>query len=719
MTYFCVQVALDVPLCQVFSYLTNEPNLPCGSRVIVPFHYREMSGIVVGHEDPPVAYANKLRHIKKITHDMPSLSSDILALCRFVSTYYQYPFGQVLATALPSIFRSTKLVKLTNPFSHYQVADLAILLDHLPLRARVQRQIATALTQAQSASDLQAISPNAMKWVRDWIKLGWVKQILPRLTRIKQTGPTLNEEQHIAVNQLSVATGFSPFLLYGITGSGKTEVYLHLIAKKLKEGHQILILVPEISLTPQLEKRFVERFPENLIVSLHSRLNDTERAQNWLLACSGEAHLILGTRLAVFTPLPRLGLIVIDEEHDPSYKQQTGLRYSARDVAVYRAQQQKIPIILGSATPSIESWQNIQTGRYQLLELSKRAAGAHLPQLKLLSMHRSKTECGLHETAVSAIRRALHHGEQVLVFVNRRGYAPVLACSECGWTAKCAHCSVRLVVHLSERRLRCHHCGYEILMTTACPDCHNQDIRPWGQGTQKVEMALSTLFPHHRIVRIDRDSTRLKGSLDTVLNTIHAGEVDILVGTQMLAKGHDFSKLTCVLVLEADSGLFSVDFRAEERLFALLVQVAGRAGRRNHRGEVLVQTAFPNHPFYQELLSMNYRLFAHRILNERQALRLPPSTAWALFRAEANTLKTAIDFLSQLRSIIPNMPTLYAYEPVAASLSRKAGRERAQLLLVADQRSILQSALTTTMSLIETIITPHVHWSLDVDPLEV
>ena len=480
------------------------------------------------------------------------------------------------------------------------------------------------------------------------------------------------------------------------------------------------MLVPEINLTPQLVARFCARFPQAQIVSLHSGLNETERAQGWLAASRSEAQIVLGTRLAVFTPLPKLGLIVVDEEHDTSYKQQEGLRYSARDVAVYRAHQRQVPVVLGSATPSLESWRNAEQGRYRLLTLAKRAAsGAVLPELRLLPMRRAPQREGLHESAINAIAQTLERGEQALIFINRRGYSPALVCNECGWAAVCKHCSARLVLHLSERRMRCHHCGHEARIPHACPDCGNQDLKPLGRGTQRLEVALQDIFAQRRILRIDRDSTRRKGSLDAALQAVHAGDADILIGTQMLAKGHDFPRLNCVVVLDADTGLFSVDFRAEERMFALLTQVAGRAGRREAPGMVLIQTQFPEHPFYARLLARDFRQFANHALKERRDMQMPPFASWALFRAEARQLEQATEFLREVRQCMPDLPGLTVHEPVAAGMVRKAGFERAQLLLAAHARPVLMHALRSAMPAIDSIKSRNIRWSLDVDPVEV
>lgn len=716
-----VKVALDVPLRRSFDYADGAFSVELGERVIVPFASRQLSGVVIEVSPDGESYAGELKAIQARPGDMPALSGDTLALCRFVADYYQHPLGQVIAAALPVVFRSPETFTPPAPRLLYQARDVAALLDRLPLRAKAQRRVAESLAQAQSPKTLRQLAPPAMRWVGEWLEAGLLDTHIdlgaPALA--PQAPPVLNAEQIAATQTIVEQTGFAAFLLFGITGSGKTEIYLHSIAEKMNQGKQVLVLVPEINLTPQLVSRFYARFPQAKIVNLHSGLNETERAVAWLAAQAGEADIVLGTRLSVFTPMPRLGMIVVDEEHDSSYKQQDGLRYSARDVAVYRANQANIPIVLGSATPSLESWRNAESGRYQLLELKQRAVkGAVLPTMRLLSMRRAPQREGLHEAAIAAISAAMARKEQALIFINRRGYSPVLACGECGWMAACRHCSARLVLHLSERRLRCHHCGYDVAVARACPDCGNQDIKPLGRGTQRLEASLQAIFPQQRILRIDRDSTRKKGSLDAILDSVNAGETDILIGTQMLAKGHDFQRLNCVVVLEADTGLFSVDFRAEERMFALLTQVAGRAGRREQPGEVLIQTQFPEHPFYTRLLARDYRAFANQSLQERQDMAMPPCASWALFRAEAKYLAMAQDFLKQIKACFPEMSGLYVYDPVVASMVKKAGQERAQLLVAANTRSVLVTALRSAMPAIEVLKARNVRWSLDVDPIE-
>ncbi len=714
-------VALDVPLKKLFAYAIPNMTLAVGSRVLVPFGPRRLSGVVMELRSDTADFTGTPKSIAAAFSDLPALPSDTLQLCQFVADYYHYPIGAVLSAALPTAFRGTSAFNEPSAASVYFVDDMPILLDQISKRAHAQRRVAQALLVPHTPAALRRLHDSAWRWVKAWHEAGWV-QAAAEECHVGVASPVLplNAEQTVVVSELTAATQFSPFLLYGITGSGKTEVYLQTITQVLARGLQVLVLIPEINLTPQLEGRFRARFPGVRMAALHSGLNNTERAVNWLAALRGEAQIVLGTRLAVFTPLPKLGLIVVDEEHDPSFKQQEGLRYSARDVAVYRARQANVPIVLGSATPSIESWANAKAKRYRLLPLTQRAVpGAVLPKITLLPTKNVGLVDGLHVMAIAAMHAALARGEQVLIFLNRRGFSPVLQCGECGWMASCLHCSARLVLHLKQRCLRCHHCGHEEAITPACPDCGNHDLKPVGQGTQRMEESLPQHFPGKKILRIDRDSTSKKGELDAALAQVHSGEADIIIGTQMLAKGHDFDRLNCVIVLNADTGLYSVDFRAEERLFALLTQVAGRAGRRETPGEVFIQTAFSDHPFYHQLLARDFAPFANRTLEERNMLLLPPASAWALFRADAPELEQALAALAKIRLCIAPEPNLTLNHPVAATMLKRAGVERAQLLIAAQTKAQLQAVLDEALPAIQALKLGKVRWTLDVDPVEV
>ena len=511
---------------------------------------------------------------------------------------------------------------------------------------------------------------------------------------------------------------FAAFLLLGVTGSGKTEVYLRLAEAVLERGAQVLMLVPEIALTPQLEATVQARFPDMRLVSLHSALNETERLTNWRAAQAGDARIVLGTRLAVFTPLPHLGLIVVDEEHDASFKQTEGFCYSARDLAVTRAHQRGVPVVLGSATPSLESYYNAISGRYALLDLPQRI-NARPPRIDCIPLERRHAAGGLAPQLIQAIEACLERKEQALVFINRRGYAPVLTCRQCGWLSSCDRCSAQLVLHVPKPRLHCHHCGHERRVPDACPECGEPDLTPLGQGTQRVEETLRNHFPEARVLRIDRDSTRRKYAWGEMRERIRSREVDILVGTQILAKGHDFPHLALVGVLNADSMLYSADFRAAERLYALLTQVAGRAGRGESQGEVLIQTEYPDHPVYTALRAQDFRRFADQLLAERRQTRFPPFVHQALLRAEAREVARALEFLDNARQLGRAIGgNVQLFDPVPAVLVRLAGRERAQLLVQSDSRPDLQAFLKTWRARLGQEKISRVRWALEVDPLE-
>ena len=552
--------------------------------------------------------------------------------------------------------------------------------------------------------------------------------------------PALNPAQSHAATTIAAARGFVPTLLYGVTGSGKTEVYLQAAAAILAAaeagaegaasavgdavgGAQILILVPEINLTPQLEANVRARFPSVAVATLHSGLAEGERLTHWLAAHLGHARIILGTRLAILASLPHLKLIVIDEEHDPSYKQQEGLRYSARDLAVWRARQLDIPIVLGSATPSLETWHHAQSGRYRKLVLRERAVkDAQLPMIKLIDMERDKPVEGLTATLIAALKLRLARGEQSLLFLNRRGYAPVIACDACGWISNCTRCTAFMVLHKLDRQLRCHHCGLEQRIPRHCPTCGNIDIQPLGRGTQRVEEGLQAIFPAARIMRIDADSTRRKGSAQAAFDQVHRGDVDILIGTQMVAKGHDFQNLTLVGVLNPDTALFSQDYRASERLFAQLMQVAGRAGRRartadGNAGEVLIQTRYPQHPLFAAVMAQDYEHFAGALLEERQQAGLPPFIYHALLRAEAKELQVALDFLQEARLCLPH-EGIVMNDPIPMTMTRVANVDRAQLLVESVSRPGLQAFLTEWIVALRAMKS-RVRWSLEVDPVDI
>jgi primosomal protein N' (replication factor Y) len=661
----CIRVALDVPLPTLFEYsLPEEIDARVGDRVAVRFGAQQKIGVVIEERVAPELAAARIKPISALRDDAPRLPADWIALMRFLSSYYQRPLGETVIGALPPRLRSTK-----------------------PLPRKVMQH---------------EPQPFGARFIPIHTLLPNQKQVVER-----------------------VAGGFHAYLLHGVTGSGKTEIYLHLVAKTLERGMQALVLVPEISLTPQLEARFREAFPETRLALMHSGLEDVARTSAWLTAARGEAGIVLGTRLAALAPLPRLALIVVDEEHDASFKQQEGLRYSARDAAVYRAKLAGCPVILGTATPSLETWHNWTLGRYERLELPERASpGARLPVVRTVDLRADPAESGFSRKLLQAVEERLQNREQSLVFINRRGYAPVLACEACGWTAGCERCTARMVLHAAggrtnqNGRLRCHHCGAEGAIPRACPTCGNVDLKPIGRGTQRVEETLAARFPGARIVRIDRDSARRRAELTRTLEGIRRGEGDILVGTQLLAKGHDFPALTLVGVLNADTALVSTDYRAPERLFAVLAQVAGRAGRRERPGEVLIQTRYPRHPLFAALERHDFAGFAQSQLAERRSAGFPPFVFEAALRAEAAKLETALAFLRDAAASVRAPDEVQVFDPVPHLLTRRADLERAQLVMQSSSRQALQEFLGSLSKNLFAQAPRQVRWHLDVDPIE-
>ncbi len=720
-----VRVALDVPLPRSFDYLAHDANVEdVGRRVCVPFGRGEKIGIILevsaASELPP----EKLKSVRAILRDMPSFPPDWLALAEFCSRYYQHPIGEVMALALPpTLRRRDALPHMPDRETFHITGTGRAALPQLKPRSIAARLLAALeLNGAMSRREMRAVSASAMRALPEILQNDWIVATVAPPNLKAAAGHELLEEQRQAVDGVKQAFGrFEPFLLHGVTGSGKTEVYLRLIEQVLESDGQALLLVPEIALTPQLEARVSNRFPGARLVSLHSSLADGVRAAGFLQAMCGEADIVLGTRLSVFTPLPRLALIVVDEEHDSSFKQQEGMRYSARDVAVWRAKQRGVPIILGSATPSLESWAAAQSGRYRLLTLSGRAVAEALPEVRCVDVRREKLQDGMSEHSLRAIAARLERGEQSLIFLNRRGYAPVLACPACGWVSRCPGCAANMVVHLADRRLRCHHCGREERITAACPACGNQDIHPFGRGTQRLEEALAARFPQARIVRVDRDSAKSQPRWHAMLDAIHKGEADILVGTQMLAKGHDFPQLTLVCALNADAALFAADFRAPERLFSQLMQVGGRSGRAALPGEVLIQTQYPDHPLYRALAAHDYAVFAAAQLAERERAGFPPSTHQAMLRAEAPELAQALAFLKAAGEVGDTLRTveIMLYDTVPMRLHRLAHLERAQLLAESRSRPALQAFIAQWVAAVRGLKAPKaLRWHIDVDPLE-
>jgi primosomal protein N' (replication factor Y) len=722
-----VRAAIDVPMSTLFDYLLSvDAPIEIGQRVLVQFGRRNVVGIVMELAESSDLASERIKTVVQVLTDVPSLPAELLTLLRFCSDYYHHPLGMTVMSALPARLRAQEPVMIRQELSFALTeAGRALDLATLPKRRVIQHRILQALqSSVLSGVQIRALSASAAVNLKVMIEQGWVETTTtPAVTPAAHNfnavhTPTAPQQQ--AIDAVTQTKGYRCFLLHGITGSGKTEIYVHLMNHVLQQGKQVLLLVPEINLTPQLENYFRSRFPDTELVSLHSGMSDGERLNKWLSAQSGQASIVLGTRLAVFTPLPQLGLILVDEEHDSSFKQQDGLRYSARDVAIFRANQRSVPIVLGSATPSLESYYNAQTGRYQLLKLTQRAAEqAQLPQVRCINTANTPMQDGLSPALLAALTERLQRKEQSLIFINRRGYAPVLMCTACGWLSGCANCAGKLVLHLKDRRLRCHHCGHQERVPHACPSCGNTDLQPVGIGTQRIEEALQSHFPEARILRVDRDSTRNKGSWLKMRKQIQDDAVDILVGTQILAKGHDFPNLTLVGVLNPDGALYSADFRASEKLFAQLAQVAGRAGRADKPGEVLVQTAFPDHPIYRALRAHDYEAWAQILLTEREQAGFPPYVFQVLLRAEGKQEGEVYAFLNRARESAKALTfAVEIYGVVAASMAKRANHFRAQLLVQSATRKELQQFLRAWRPLVESLPATKLRWSLDIDPLE-
>lgn len=722
-----IRVALDVPVPTLFDYCADDTTASdVGRCVVVPFGKKIALGVIVDITHTTSIPTERLKHALRVLREAPALDAADLQLIKFASDYYHHPLGAVVMGTLPARLRRPTAAPPEKPRGCFVLSETGAALDPdaLPARARGKRRLLERLRGGPlDYAAVKALSPQAPRLLRQLIEGGWVRQDLSASPAIAATAPvpapSLTAEQEQAVAAVGTSLGqFHVHLLLGVTGSGKTEVYLHAIAAVLAAGRQALLLVPEIALTPQLEAQVRNRFPDVPVVSLHSGLNEGERLAHWLAAQSRRARIVLGTRLAVFTPMPELGIIMVDEEHDTSFKQAEGFRYSARDLAVVRGRQRGVPVVLGSATPALETYFNAVNGRYRLSTLSQRV-GSTLPLIECVDTRSEQLADGLSRRLLDAIEKHHARGEQSLVFINRRGYAPVLMCHSCGWISGCRRCSAQLVLHLKDQRLRCHHCGHQAPLPTTCPQCGNLQLAPLGQGTQRVEAALARQFPAARVLRIDRDSVRPRHAWPGMRRQIHQREVDILVGTQILAKGHDFPHLNLVGVLNADSLLYSADFRASERLFALLTQVAGRAGRSAAQGVVLVQTEFPDHPLYQALKRQDYRAFAHNLLAERRQAGFPPYVYQALLRAEAPRLATALGFLGDaVRLGLRLAPPVTLYDPVPAAMPRRAGRERAQLLVQCESRKRLQQFLHAWCDKLAAARSSPARWAIDVDPLE-
>lgn len=718
-----IRVALDVTLPGLLDYRAADAGpADIGRRVRVPFGRgnSEKLGVIFALAETSDIENERLRDALEILRDTPALPADWLAMLNFCAAYYQHPLGEAVSFALPPTLRRIAPLPKAERENWWRITPLGREIRSSQRRNTIAAKVLDTLDTSNGLSldQLRDLGNTVNRQLDKWHQAGWIETFQP--IHPNPTLPELTLEQsQVLTRLLHAQEQFTSFLLHGITGSGKTEVYLRLIEAILSKRKQALMLVPEIALTPQLEERVRTRFPNAQIVSLHSGLAEGARARGFLAALSGEADIILGTRLAVFTPMPRLGVLIVDEEHDPSFKQQDGIRYSARDMAIWRGHQMGVPVLLGSATPSLESWQAAQTGRYQLLRLTKRAVAVALPKVQILDTRRLKLEEGLSPPLLAAIGDRLTRSEQSLIFLNRRGYAPVLACSACGWISHCRACSANLVLHLSDQRMRCHHCGGDTAVPRACPSCGNQDIHPFGRGTQRLEATLSQRFPEARVIRVDRDSASTPNKWQALLNAIHGGEADIIVGTQMLAKGHDFERLTLVGVLSADASLFAGDFRAPERLFAQLLQVGGRSGRGKLAGEVIVQTEYPDHPLYQALVQHDYNSFADAQLAERRQAGFPPFSYQALLRAEAPQLAQSLAFLQAAKAAAGTLEGISLFDPVPMRLTRRAHLERAQMLVESPSRPHLQAFLTAWFPLLRKLpLAQGLRWLLDIDPLE-
>ena len=726
-----LRIAVPSPLRRLFDYLppNNSQNYMPGQRYLVPFGRGRAVGVLVEVATESDCPQEKLKAALKQLDETPLLDTGMMKLLRWACDYYHHPPGEVFQTALPVLLRQERPAD-EKGVVHWRLSDAGADIDLETLARAPRQQVLLKLLQGVEAPGLtaSAIDSHEEKWqpvMRTLVEKGWVMREERAVSAVEtgsasDTPPPLTDSQQSAVDRINGSGGFQVSLLDGVTGSGKTEVYLQAIDHILKQGKQTLVLIPEIGLTPQLVGRFSRRFAVPIAL-LHSGLTDNERLSAWQLAAKGEAKIIIGTRSAIFTPMAAPGLIIIDEEHDASFKQQDGFRYSARDVAVVRARQLDIPIVLGSATPSLESLQNALLARYQHLQLPERAGNAVHPAMRLLDVRQQPMEEGISQHLQQAMQHHLKQDGQVLLFLNRRGYAPVMMCHDCGWVSDCPRCDAHMTLYAGHRRLRCHHCGSERPLPQQCPDCGSPDLRPIGQGTERIEQYLQQQFPEREVIRIDRDTTRRKGSMDALLQKIHTESGQILIGTQMLAKGHHFPNVTLVGILDADQGLFSVDFRAAERMAQLIVQVAGRAGRAERPGEVLIQTHVPDHPLLKLLVERDYAHFASATLNERREAQLPPFSHFALLRAEAVNKEAPMAFLEAARQAAEQIghQGVWLLGPIPAPMERRAGRSRAQLLLQAGDRKALHQLLNHWAGALEGVKEGRkVRWSLDVDPIE-
>ncbi len=741
-----VQVAVAAPLPDTFDYLPAPLGPACkiGQRVVVPFGRGHRVGVIVGLSSDSAIEPERLKPIAQCLDQKPLLKAEDIALIRWAAGYYRCPLGEAIFSALPARLRrpvpgSEIDAKGWRPTAEGTACSLQQL-------ARAPRQVEVLKVLQENPAGIDDVSlRERLGACRAALKALETKHFIERCTLSASptlaatpsdalasapsgapsgsspgAAPVLNDEQQTAVDAVSQSCGFTCYLLDGVTGSGKTEVYIRLIQAALARNHQVLVLVPEIGLTPQLAERFAQRIRAERVV-LHSGLAEREREIAWRRAASGQARLVLGTRSAIFTPLPNLGLLIVDEEHDVSLKQQDGFRYSARDLAVRRAQISQCPIVLGSATPSLETLRNAARGRYQHLHLRRRAGGAQAPRFLLADVRSQPLITGLSHALLTRMSTVIEAGNQVLLFLNRRGFAPVLTCHDCGWISVCQHCDARMTLHRGHGQLICHHCGDQRPLPVQCPYCESPDLRPLGQGTERIEDSLRQRFPGIPLARIDRDNTGRKGELERLLVAARDGAYPILLGTQMLAKGHHLPGVTLVGILDLDHGLYGSDFRATERMAQLLIQVAGRAGRAERPGTVMVQTRHPDHPLLIRLLRQGYGAFAAAALAERAEAALPPFSFQALLRADSRIEQLAIDFLHHARAQTLTLEpgAVEIWGPAPASMERRAGRYRAQLLLQCKERGPLHALIDRLLPLLRSQSNRHrLRWSIDIDPQE-
>nr|WP_314764509.1 primosomal protein N' [uncultured Neisseria sp.] len=717
------RIAVNVPLSDgLLTYSHSEP-LPQGARVLVPFRNKTVVGIVWETDIAPDMDAARILSIQTTFSGEPPLPESWRDLLSFTSRYYHYPTGQAVFAALPQGLKETRAVEMPQPPLFYALNEAGRAQTPPPTRFNKKAALWDALLSGgMTMAALKQVNAQAAKLIEDWAEQGWIETAEAAKPVLRSSEFQLNANQQQASDEIQTAFGsFQPFLLYGITGSGKTEVYFDAMAKVLAQGRQVLFLLPEINLTPQLLKRVENRFADVPTAVLHSQMAAGRRTQDYLRAMLGQAKLVIGTRLAVFTPLPDVGLIVVDEEHDGSFKQDNELRYHARDLAVWRAKQSGCPVVLGSATPSLESWHKAQSGAYRLLQLTERAhAAAQLPQVDILNVGRLKLDNGFSPQALQLLKQNFEAGGMSLVYLNRRGFAPALFCGDCGHTFGCPNCSAKMVLHQRARQLRCHHCDHREPIPFKCPDCGNQDLTAVGHGTQRVEETLRAFLPKATVVRVDRDSTAHKNDWADLYRRIANNEIDILVGTQMLAKGHDFARLNLVIVLNADGSLYSADFRAPERLFAELMQVSGRAGRADKPGKVLIQTQLPEHPVFAAVKAQDYAVFAENELNERQMFAMPPFGFQTAVRADAPRVADAMEFLNAAKeTLAPLLPESVSQFGAAPMLMvRLAERERAQIFLESPSRQDLHRAVSLWVQVLQQNRDGKIRWSVDVDVQE-